>query len=309
MGRKPVVEYRHYEMPAGTYVFALYGAGWVRRYGDDRTNLHFHNYLEIGMCLNGTGRMVFDREGFPYGPGDFTIIPARFPHNTISAKGKYSAWEYLFVDSTSLIRLMTENRALASSRMENLMQGGAYLLKESDNPLLYKEIQQVFQLQKEKPEYYQMESNAILSTVCILVIRMNESSGKEMRPAAEESALVRPAIAYAQEHYREQIRVSDLADACWLSESNFRAVFQEHMNMPPMDYVNSVRIHSACKLLSTSNESIHAIAAKCGFRSMATFNRNFRKFVGTTGEKWRKDPSNYLAGIRASHVDVFDGWE
>ena len=111
---------------------------------------------------------------------------------------------------------MTENRVLASSRMENLMQGGAFLLKESDKPLLFREIQQVFRLQKEKPEYYQMESNAVLvSSVCIQVIRMNESSGKGDGPAAEWKVTSAPGHGYAEEHYREQIRVSDLADACW----------------------------------------------------------------------------------------------
>ncbi len=35
---------------AGEYVLALLGDNWIRDYGHDESNLHFHNLMEIGYC-------------------------------------------------------------------------------------------------------------------------------------------------------------------------------------------------------------------------------------------------------------------
>ena len=43
--RKPKMEYRYYEIPAGSPVLALLGDKWVQNYGRDIDYLHFHNHL------------------------------------------------------------------------------------------------------------------------------------------------------------------------------------------------------------------------------------------------------------------------
>ena len=46
--KKPKMEFRYYQMPAGSPILALLGQKWVQNYGNDVDYLHFHNYLEIG---------------------------------------------------------------------------------------------------------------------------------------------------------------------------------------------------------------------------------------------------------------------
>lgn len=48
--KKPKMEFRYYQMPAGSPILALLGQKWVQNYGNDVDYLHFHNYLEIGFC-------------------------------------------------------------------------------------------------------------------------------------------------------------------------------------------------------------------------------------------------------------------
>ena len=48
--RKPKMEFRYYQMSAGSPILALLGQKWVQNYGNDVDYLHFHNYLEIGYC-------------------------------------------------------------------------------------------------------------------------------------------------------------------------------------------------------------------------------------------------------------------
>ena len=58
------IELRYYNIPDGSYVLPKIGAGWEQEYGLGMNGmLHFHNYLEIGYCYHGSGRLIIeDRE-------------------------------------------------------------------------------------------------------------------------------------------------------------------------------------------------------------------------------------------------------
>lgn len=54
--KKPRLQFRYYEMCANEQVLALLGESWRRPYGDGISDLHFHNYMEIGICYEGYGK-------------------------------------------------------------------------------------------------------------------------------------------------------------------------------------------------------------------------------------------------------------
>ena len=96
--KKQVAEFRYYQMPENRVLFALLGEKWRQQYGRDINYLHFHNYLEIGYCYEGSGYMTLGEKEISYHGGMFTVIPKNYLHTTNSMPGKLSSWEYLFVD-------------------------------------------------------------------------------------------------------------------------------------------------------------------------------------------------------------------
>ena len=110
-----------------------------------------------------------------------------------------------------------------------------------------------------------------------------------MREKAKISNLVSRSLDYISDHYREQIKVGDIAKRLHLSETHFRRVFTQYMGVSPLEYINIVRIRSACEYLIKTDDSIAAIAEKCGYYTSSTFNRNFHKTVGMTPEEWRRN--------------------
>lgn len=60
------MEYRYYEIPAGSPVLALLGDKWVQNYGREIDYLHFHNHLEVGFCYYGEGTVTFKEEDLPF---------------------------------------------------------------------------------------------------------------------------------------------------------------------------------------------------------------------------------------------------
>ena len=101
-----------------------------------------------------------------------------------------------------------------------------------------------------------------------------------------------PAIDYIYDHYMEQIKVGELAAVCHFSESYFRKVFLEMKGMGPMDYLNSIRIREACRMLLNSTDTVRVVGEKCGFTSITTFERNFRQRVGMLPSQWRENHVN-----------------
>lgn len=115
--KKDTMELRFYEVPQGEYVLALLGDNWIRDYGHDESNLHFHNLMEIGYCKNGTGELILNEETKRYEPAMVSIIPQNYPHVTISdiAEGP-SYWEYLFFDPMAMIQELYPDNAVMQKK-------------------------------------------------------------------------------------------------------------------------------------------------------------------------------------------------
>ena len=60
--KKPRLQFRYYEMCANEQVLALLGESWRRPYGEGISDLHFHNYLEVGICYEGHGKSILQQK-------------------------------------------------------------------------------------------------------------------------------------------------------------------------------------------------------------------------------------------------------
>ena len=72
-----------------------------------------------------------------------------------------------------------------------------------------------------------------------------------------------------------------------MSDTNFRRVFSKALNMSPMQYLRQVRIQKACEQLILSSDSVAEIAERVGFRSISTFNRDFKQTMRVSPREWR----------------------
>lgn len=101
--KKTKIEFRYYRMPEETPFLALLGEKWVQNYGRDVDYLHFHNYLEIGYCYEGTGTLVLGEKDYRFRGNQFSIIPQNYLHTTNSDPGTVSKWEFLFIDIDTIL--------------------------------------------------------------------------------------------------------------------------------------------------------------------------------------------------------------
>lgn len=99
------------------------------------------------------------------------------------------------------------------------------------------------------------------------------------------------AIDYINNHYTEEINISDLADLCFISTAHLFRLFKKEIGISPIDYKNALRINKAKSLLCDPECSVNEIAAMLGFENVCYFSRIFKKKTGSSPLEYRKENS------------------
>ncbi len=311
MGRKKRerLEFRFYETPRGEGVLALYGEEWRRMYGEGITTLHFHNLMEIGISCEGEGILVLDERELPYHPGMISIIPHNYPHTTTSALGTTSRWEYIFFEPEQVLQeVYSGNQALRMQMLQRVNRN-AFLMEARDVPEMWDVVHTILNLHKEKKEFYRECTRAELVTLTHMIARYNpKQSVAELKNLDANGEQILPALYYIERQYMYPIKIEELARICNMSETNFRRVFGATTNMKPVDYINMIRVQNACKQMKHSCDTMKDIAARTGFGTVSTFNRDFKKILGTSPYQWKKHPENYEEKLSNYQISALKGW-
>ena len=87
---------------------------------------------------------------------------------------------------------------------------------------------------------------------------------------------------FVAENYRTRIKMSEAAEITGFSEAHFSRFFKQHTGMNFNDYVNTIRVEEAARLLLKTDDTISGIAYSCGFNTPNYFNDVFKKHKGKT---------------------------
>ncbi|MEX2607082.1 MAG: AraC family transcriptional regulator [Kiritimatiellia bacterium] len=93
---------------------------------------------------------------------------------------------------------------------------------------------------------------------------------------------------YIGQHYRESLRLREVAGECGVSAEHFSRLFHQSTGLRFREYLAETRIHHACADLTDTDDRISEIAFRCGFSTLSRFNRSFRELTGVTPRDWRK---------------------
>ena len=96
-----------------------------------------------------------------------------------------------------------------------------------------------------------------------------------------------PAVKYVSENYKAAIEVKDLADMCYISESQLRRLFLKEIGLSPLRYKSKLLIDDACRLLKNSELSISEISNVLGFSDAYAFSHAFKKEKGMSPKAYR----------------------
>ncbi len=304
--KKKPAEFRFYEVPQDESVLALMGSKWIQVYGENIDNLHFHNLLEIGYCHYGDGDLVIEDDLYRFGAGMISCIPANFLHVTRSDTDVKAFWEYIYINPEDILRQWGKSTQEIRDIMEAVGKK-SFFIKAEENPMIVTMIRAIFEEMQQKGAHYRECVRGIAYALLFEIARFNgmeawQTIGKGV------SLQLESAIEYVEKNYPNDFKIADLANECHMSETHFRRIFQEKMNMTPVEYVNFVRVRKACELIDKTDISMEDVAEKVGFITPSTFNRNFRRIIGTSPYQWKKRPDNHEGKLLEYKISALKGW-
>jgi len=97
-----------------------------------------------------------------------------------------------------------------------------------------------------------------------------------------------PVIEHVSRHFDDEITTPRMAELADLSVPQFNRRFRRLLRITPLEYVQSIRIQEAQRLLSTTRQSVGEIASATGFYDQSHFTKRFRKVTGITPLDYRR---------------------
>jgi len=137
-----------------------------------------------------------------------------------------------------------------------------------------------------KKSGYILKTTSILYDILYLTYRSINSAYKQGTQKTTDK--LSKAIEYMENnYYKEQIRVSKLAELSDMSVEYFRRQFHILYGIPPLKYINNLKITRSMELLETDIYPIKEIAFMCGYEDESYFSREFKKLSGCTPSEYK----------------------
>jgi AraC-like DNA-binding protein len=93
---------------------------------------------------------------------------------------------------------------------------------------------------------------------------------------------------YIMRNFDSDITLPEVASVSNMAVTTFCNFFKEHYRVTFVEYLNTIRIGYACKLLAEKNVNVVEVAYASGYKNLANFNRQFRKYKQMTPTDFRK---------------------
>jgi AraC-like DNA-binding protein len=257
--------------------------------GDMKKGLyHFHDDLEIGLCLSGKGTFYIEDRELGFRPGDVFVIGPGLLHRAISEPGHESRWTWMFPYLSRLLGSRVDNPDLLDTAPYAMISSPVLRMQKKNHPRLYDLVKELSDLHARKGSPDAIRALVVLILTYLRPIALSPDAGFR-EAAGNPSGLqrIKPALGLINTGYGKKLPIEQMAQACFMSVRHFTTMFQTIMHEMPHEYLTRFRISRACGLLGSSTESINQIALGCGFESLSSFNRSFKRMTGVAPKEYR----------------------
>jgi two-component system response regulator YesN len=100
------------------------------------------------------------------------------------------------------------------------------------------------------------------------------------------------AVNFIKENYAKPLQLSSVAEKCEISQGYLSRLFQEFLNTTFIDYLNTLRIGEAVKLLRNDRKSVKEVSYLVGYADPNYFSRIFRRYMNVSPSDLTKGGGN-----------------
>lgn len=262
----------------------------------DEFPLHSHEYSEILIALAGQATHLTELGEYRFEAGDAVVIHGDRRHGLRDVQSLKSC--LIMFDPKQFLPGRDDLRALPGFQalFESVAcRGDAEHFRERLH-LSPEDMAQVNLLTTLMKAEFEGKSpgrkTMLASTFALLVTCLCRAFDERKDETQKISARIARVLAYMRQHFREALRIKDLARLASWSPSQFQRNFRRHCGLPPLRYIQQLRLREACELLADPDRDITTIAFECGFGSSSFFATQFKRAYGESPSSYRRRESH-----------------
>lgn len=225
---------------------------------------HLHGSFELITVTSGELNVKIDKKDYVIEKGQMLLI---FPNQVHELSCSVSCSHFLCIFSPKLIAAYSK-RQLSRIPLCNLFSPSQHIM---DSLLSLSPDDSIFKIK------------GLLYSICA-----EFDTGAIYREREEERDSLLPIIfRFVEKNFSGDCSLYALAKDSSYSYEYLSKYFSDHTGITFTDYVCRYRISEACYILQNTNQTILITAFECGFDSLRSFNRNFKKVTNMTPSEYR----------------------
>ncbi len=237
----------------------------------------------IYVVLQGSKRAYIEDETYNYDAFNYLVLTVALPieaHVICASESQPYLALRLDIDLDTVRELLLEMGSLKKSDTQEVQRGIFISATEEE---LVDNFLKLLTLSDQ--DHAQFESNLRILVPMIkkeIVFRvLCGQQGDLLKAVAQgqrQQATISEAIKFIQHHFDEPLEVQALADAANMSISSFYQYFKGVTGLAPLQYIKSMRLHHAKRLLLQDGYNISNAAFQVGYSSASQFSREYKRF-------------------------------
>lgn len=252
--------------------------------------IHSHKNFELNYITSGSGKRIVGNRISAYSKGDLVLLGPEIPH----------CWDVLEYDKdvppecivTHFYENIIGSDFFKIPELENVVD----LLKSSGNGILFKgkNSEKVGLVLRKMVNLKGLDLYIELLNVFNLLLQIDDREDLAYPSSLQgvhlkDQKQINKIYEYVFKNIRTGISLKEAASLVFMEPGSFCRYFRKKTNKTFMDYVKSVRIGIAAKLLAETDKQITQICYECGYNNLANFNHYFKTIMQKTPSEYRKD--------------------
>ena len=223
-------------------------------------SMHFHRCYEIIYLKSGTLTMKLQEKDLTLERGQAAVV---FP---------YQLHDFTSVTKTELVLVLFSPDLIGhfSTTFRN---------KQPINPLLSLDLSDMESL----PEQNIYRKKAFLYSLCASLLEQTPFEDSQ----ASDNSRLHQVLHYVSEHYQEKCELSAVAAQLGYDYAYLSRLVKKGLQQSYTQYLNQYRITQACRFLIGSQLPVSHISLQCGYDTIRSFHRNFKKITGMSPLEYR----------------------
>lgn len=269
---------------------------WVADHVTMTTVEHVHDYYQMIYCKKAGGSLNINGVQYESEAGDIYFIRPMEPHSMKRGKNMWLVEMKFLAEDLETVELLDKFPSV---------------FRAQDDFEVRMSLRDIVKEALSQAAYSNESANAATELLLIRLLRNFVDNTCEPLQARDFCLSTRnvdvagriydvqflKVIDYIEKHLAEPITLDDLSAQIHFNKSYMIERFKEIWGVPPMKYVNLLRVERAKELLTTTTLSVTDIAETAGFQSVHYFSRFFKEKEHMTPQEYRKKHADVQENI------------